>query len=141
VQKINSKSFANAYQREKKRAAEKNPAARAGKGKTKAAVVQEYWKLTGKSGEAFSGQMDHDAGRISEAQPEMIAFKFFKAMLDPDKVEAVGEDGLILAEKFYEEAFGPGSWAALQSTSTLMPAKDMAKTVDYFWALPGSKVG
>lgn len=141
AQKINPKSFATAYQREKKRSNEKSAATRAGKGKTKADVVREYWKLTGRNGEAFSEQMDRDAGRISEAQPEMIVFKFFKAMLDPDKVEAGGKDEPILAQKFYEETFGPGSWAALQSTSTLMPAKDMAKTVDYFWALPGSKVG
>jgi hypothetical protein len=141
AQKINPKSFANAYQREKKRSEEKAAAARAGKGKTKADVVGEYWKLTGKNGQKFSEQMDRDAGRISEAQPEIIVFKFFKAMLDRDKLEAVGEEGSALAQTLYEKTFGSGSWAALQTTSTLMPAKDMAKTVDYFWALPGSKVG
>lgn len=141
AEKINSQSFANAYQREKKRVEEKGSTARTGKGKTKADVVREYWQLVGKSGELYSKQMDRDAGRISEAQPEMIVFKFFKAMMDPDRVETVGEDGTALTQKLYEETFGPGSWAALQSTSTLMPAKDMAKTVEYFWGLPGERVG
>lgn len=138
IKKIGSQSFVTAYQREKKRMEEKGSTARTGKGKMKADVIREYWQLAGKKGEAYSEQMDRDAGRISVAQPEMIAFKFFKAMMDPDMV---GEEGAALAKKLYEETFGMGSWAALQSTSTLMPAKDMAKTIDYFWALSGAKVG
>ena len=31
-------------------------------------------------------------------------------MLDPDKVEVVGEDGAVLAKKLYEENFGSGGW-------------------------------
>jgi hypothetical protein len=139
--KIGAQSFVTAYQREKKRVEEKGSTPRSGKGKRKADVIREYWQLAGKKGEAYSEQMDHDAARISAAQPEMIAFKFFKAMMDPDKVEAIDEKGVALAKKLYEETFGTDSWAALQSTSTLMPAKDMAKTIDYFWALPGAKVG
>lgn len=75
------------------------------------------------------------------AQPEMLVFKFFKAMMDPEKVEAISADGAALARTLYEQTFGRGSWTALQSTSTIMPAKDMARTVDYFWALLGSAVG
>jgi hypothetical protein len=103
-------------------------------------VVEDYWKLTGKPGAPSDGDVKREAERISSAQPEMMVFKFFKAMMDPEKVEAIGEDGAARARVLYEEAFGHGSWAALQSTSTLMPAKDMAKTVDYYWSLSGSAV-
>ncbi|MFQ5802014.1 MAG: hypothetical protein ACE5JQ_03845 [Candidatus Methylomirabilales bacterium] len=109
--------------------------------RAKRRVVEDYWKLKGKVGNPTDEQVEQEAGRISVAQPEMLVFKFFKAMMDPDKVEAIREDGAALARKFYEETFGPGSWTALQSTSTIMPARDMAKTVDYFWALSGSAVG
>ena len=68
-------------------------------------------------------------------------FKFFKAMMDPGKISAIGSAGAGLAEKLYEERFGVGSWVALQGTSTLMPARDMAGTVDYFWRLSGPAVG
>ncbi|MCI0407183.1 MAG: hypothetical protein L0191_01250, partial [Acidobacteria bacterium] len=111
------------------------------KPEAKRKVVEDYWKLKGRAGRPTDAQVEEEAGRISVAQPEMLVFKFFKAMMDPDKVEEVGEEGAALASTLYEETFGAGSWAALQSTSTIMPAKDMAKTVDYFWVLPGSKVG
>ncbi|MBI3799800.1 MAG: hypothetical protein HY268_22855 [Deltaproteobacteria bacterium] len=103
-------------------------------------VVEDYWKLKGKDSKPTDREVEEEAGRISVAQPEMLVFKFFKAMIDPDKVKAVDEKGVVLAKKLYEETFGTGSWAALQSTSTLMPAKDMAKTVDYFWALSGAAI-
>nr|MBC7245030.1 hypothetical protein [Chloroflexota bacterium] len=74
--------------------------------------------------------------RISAAYPEMMVFKFFKAMMEK---EIVGNEGAEIARKEYEAVFGPGSWAALLSTSTLMPAQDMAKTVDLFWKLPGRR--
>lgn len=109
--------------------------------RAKRKVVEDYWKLKGRAGKPTDEQVEQEAGRISVAQPEMLVFKFFKAMMDPDKVDTVGEDGAALAKKFYEETFGSGSWTALQSTSTIMPARDMAKTIDYFWALPGSVVG
>jgi hypothetical protein len=76
--------------------------------------------------------------RISAAHPEMMVFKFFKAMM---KEEMIGDEGAKIAQKEYEAVFGPGSWAALRSTSTLMPAQDMAKTVDLFWELPGQQFG
>ncbi|MGB7721408.1 MAG: hypothetical protein WBL65_15990, partial [Bryobacteraceae bacterium] len=74
-------------------------------------------------------------------QPEMLVFKFFKAMMDPEKISAIGSAGAALAEKLYEERFGVGSWAALQGTTTLWPEMDMARTVDYFWRLSGPAVG
>ncbi len=104
-------------------------------------VVEDYWKLKARAAKPTDEQVDQEAVRISEAQPEMLVFKFFKAMMDPDKIEVIGNDGAALAEKLYEETFGAGSWGALQSTSTLMPARDMAKTIDYFWSVLGSAVG
>jgi hypothetical protein len=123
AEKINPQSFMK-----------KKPAA-------KRKVVEDYWKLKGRAGRPTDAEVEEEAGRISVAQPEMLVFKFFKAMMDPDKVEEVGEEGAALASTLYEETFGAGSWAALQSTSTIMPAKDMAKAVDYFWVLPASKIG
>lgn len=41
----------------------------------------------------------------------------------------------------FDAEFGNGAYAALQSTSTLMPAKDLALTVDRFWPLPGDHFG
>lgn len=135
-QKIGTQSFLTTYNRERAKGSLKS-----GRGKTKAAVIKDYWTLTGNDGEDYSSKMDIDAGRISVAQPEMIIFKFFKAMMDPSKVTTIGPDGAEHAGELYEITFGDGSWVKLQSTSTLMPANDMAKTVDYFWALPGSAVG
>jgi hypothetical protein len=109
--------------------------------KSKRTVVLAYWKLTARDGDADDAALEHEAGRISTAQPEMLVFKFFKAMMDPDRLSAIGSAGAGLAETLYEERFGVGSWAALQSTSTLMPARDMAGTVDYFWRLSGPAVG
>jgi hypothetical protein len=108
---------------------------------TRRRVVEDYWKLKGREGLSTDDDVQREAERISSAQPEMMVFKFFKAMMDPEKVEAVAQDGAATARTLYEKLFGEGSWAALQSTSTLMPAKDMAKTVDYFWGLPASRVG
>ncbi len=108
--------------------------------RAKRKVVEDYWKLKGRTGTPTDEQVEREAGRISVAQPEMMVFKFFKAMMDPDKVKEVDQDGAAMASTLYEDTFGPSSWAALQSTSTIMPARDMGKTVDYFWALPGRAV-
>lgn len=105
-------------------------------------VVTEYLKLRGElDGPPSDEEIARQSGRISVAQPEMLVFKFFKAMLDPDKVPAVGEDGAELARQKYEALLGPGTWAQLQSTSTLMAAKDMTRTVDPYWSLSGNSVG
>lgn len=134
IKKIGRKSFITIYEREKKKLTYGKKVT--GRGKSKANVIQDYWKLTGRSGDRYSPEMDHDAERISNAQPEMVAFKFFKAAMKPN---LIGPDGQKNAQKEYDAIFGSGSWRALLSTSTLMPDKDMANTVDIFWKLPGQK--
>jgi hypothetical protein len=109
--------------------------------KDKRKVVEAYWKLKGRNLTPTDEQVEEEAGRISEAQPEMLVFKFFKAMIDPEKVPQLNEQAVAIAETAYQGEFGAGSWKALQSTSTLMAAKDMANTVDLFWALSGKAVG
>jgi hypothetical protein len=104
-------------------------------------VVAEYLRLTGRTGAPTNAEVARQSGRISVAQPEMVVFKFFKAVMDPDKVREVGQDGALLAQHKYEAVFGSGSWDQLQSTSTLMAAKDMASTVDRYWDLPGHSFG
>ncbi len=104
-------------------------------------VVESYWKVKGLTATPTNDQVEQDAARISDAQPEMLVFKFFKAMMDPNRMPEVGEAGARVAQGLYDEAFGENAWQDLQSTSTLMPAKDMAKTVDRFWALQGSTFG
>ena len=44
-----------------------------------------------------------------------------------------------VAQVEYDAVFGDGAYAALQSTSTLMPAREMAATIDRFWSLDGSR--
>jgi hypothetical protein len=135
TKKIGRKSFITNYQREKIKVLSGRKAA-AGRGKSKAKVIEDYWKLAGKSGIKYSSEMDHDAERISNAQPEMVAFKFFKAAMKPD---FIGNDGIKIAQEEYDIIFGSGSWNALLGTSTLMPDKDMAKVVDRFWQLQGQQ--
>jgi len=78
--------------------------------------------------------------RMGEAYTEMAIFKFFRYVVDPD-TGLIGEREQLMVREGYERIFGEGSFSALTSTSTLMPAKDMAFTVDYFWRLPGVAVG
>jgi hypothetical protein len=138
AQKIGRKSFLATYEREKNSAASgRLPVA--GRGKTKTAVIEDYWNAIGKSGTPYSEEMDRDAERISTAHPDMLAFKFFKASMK--LLSEISESGLQVARQEYESVFGAGSWDDLQSTSTLMPAQDMAKTVDRFWRLPGEQFG
>ena len=102
-------------------------------------VVATY--LQKRNGEAVTdSELERNSGRISTAHPEMVVFKFFKALLDPAKVPAVGANGAILAAQKYDSVFGAGAWQQLQSTSTLSAAKDMANSVDHFWRLRGSQV-
>ena len=101
--------------------------------------------------------------RIGIAHPEMCIFKFFKAALAPDllgdevtpeatkdyadsvqagadkKTAQVTPQSVARAE--YDKVFGEGAFALLQATSTLMPARDMALTVDRFWSLDGVSLG
>lgn len=138
ARKIGRKSFLVAYEREKKRVAGGKPAA-TGRGKSKAEVIKDYWVKKGKQAvpSPYSpGMMDEDAERISNAHPDMLVFKFFKAAM-----KLMQDDGIRRVQQEYDNIFGQGAWADLLSTSTLMPAQDMVKTVDRFWQLPGANFG
>ncbi|MCK8825367.1 hypothetical protein [Fuchsiella alkaliacetigena] len=78
--------------------------------------------------------------RMGEAYPEIAIFKFFKNIMSPDK-GLIPEEELNTVIEEYESVFGEKSFAALMSTSTLMPARDMAFTVDYFWDLDAREFG
>ncbi len=82
--------------------------------------------------------LERETDRIGQAQPEMIVFKFFKAAMSK---ALVGDDGFQRTAALYEETFGSEAWHGLQSTSTIMPAKEMKLVVDPFWKLPGEKFG
>ena len=101
--------------------------------------------------------------RIATAQPEMCVFKFFKAVLadgllgkqvtpEAEEIYADFAEGggkkkvpkvtpQSVARTEYDAVFGEGAYAELQSTANLMPARDMAFTVDRFWSLDGSQFG
>lgn len=135
ARKVGRKSFLTAYEREKK----KNLSGRGALADSKKCdVIKQYWQIKNKTGEAYSVKMDLDAYRISTAHPDIIVFKFFKAAMRP---EFLGAEGTEIVQKEYEKVFGEGSWQNLLSTSTLMAARDMANTVDYYWMLPGQKLG
>ena len=94
-------------------------------------VVKSYLKLTEPNAKEPSQEIvNRFSGRIDIAQPEMVIFKFFKAIMNE---KLIGREGVSIATEEYEKVFGVGTWQKLQSTSTLMPARDMAYTVDYFW--------
>jgi len=109
--------------------------------------------------------LERQTERIGTAQPEMCIFKFFKAALAPellgdevtleannnneyaDSSEGGGKKKRAkvtpqsVARAEYDKVFGQGAFALLQATSTLMPARDMALTVDRFWSLKGARFG
>ena len=122
-------------------------------------VVATYLTQKGSCIELTNEMLSVESTRISNAHPEICIFKFFKASLDNELLGDVISDetksayrksGLIsesLAEKIspadiarieFDRVFGEDSFSDLMETSTLMPARDMALTVDRFWALPGS---
>lgn len=102
-------------------------------------VVKYYLKLIGSTiKEPGQELVDRYSGRIDAAQPEMVTLKFFKAIMGKN---LIGKVGVSFVAEEYEKVFGAGTWQKLQSTSTLMPAKDMAHTVDYFWNLPAGRFG
>ncbi len=104
-----------------------------------------------------------ESQRISRAYPEICVFKFFKATLDADLIgEVVTSDAQsqyaallppgkgkkpapvtpqAIAQVEYDKVFGAGAFASLLKTSTLMPARDMALSVDYYWSRPGQDFG
>ena len=60
-------------------------------------------------------------------------------VVEKEKAPKVNPQSVARAE--YDAVFGEGAYADLQSTSTLMPARDMALTIDRFWSLEGSRFG
>lgn len=113
----------------------KKPAEGRGAAKGRRQVVAEYLGVP--VGEVDANALDLHTGRIADAQPEMVVFKFFKAATGPD---FIGRDGASIAAKLYDDWLGQDAWTELQGMSTLMPARDM-RHVDRFWNLPGSKLG
>ena len=73
--------------------------------------------------------------RMGEAYPEMAVFKFFR-----EATKLMDEEGLGATKSAYNGLFGEVAFDALISTSTLMPAKDQAFAVDFFWSLPLKKL-
>jgi hypothetical protein len=99
-------------------------------------VVASY--LSVKQSNVDQETLERETDRIGQAQPEMIVFKFFKAAMSK---ALIGDDGFQRTAALYEDVFGDGTWDGLQSTSTIMPAKEMKLVIDPFWKLPGEKFG
>lgn len=136
ARKVGRRSFLAKYESEKKRATSRNTRI-AGKTKSKTEVIEDYCSAKGKAIDRYSKEMDREAERISNAHPDMVVLKFFKAAMklidDPT--------GRRIVEEEFQRIFGSGSWEDLLSTSTLMAAQDMRMTVDRFWQLSGSQFG
>ena len=124
-------------------------------------TVADYLKRKDDDSPIDENKLALETDRIGAAQPEMCIFKFFKTALAgnllgkqvtpeaeetyADFAEGGGKRKLpkvnpqSVARAEYDNVFGEGAYADLQSTSTLMPARDMALTVDRFWSLDGSR--
>jgi uncharacterized membrane protein len=96
-------------------------------------VVADY--LNVKQSELDKATLERETERISQAQPEMIVFKFFKAATSES---LIGSTGFRRTIELYDEIFGEGSRSNLQKTANLMPAKEMRSVIDPFWTLSGS---
>ena len=126
-------------------------------------TVADYLKLKGADSPIDENKLALETDRIGVAQPEMCIFKFFKTALansllgkqvTPEaeeiyvdfaeggsKRKAPKVNPQSVAQAEYDAVFGERAYADLQSTSTLMPARDMARTIDRFWHLEGSQFG
>jgi hypothetical protein len=126
-------------------------------------TVADYLKRKDDDSPIDENKLALETDRIGTAQPEMCIFKFFKTALAgnllgkqvtpeaeetyADFAEGGGKRKLpkvnpqSVARAEYDNVFGEGAYADLQSTSTLMPARDMALTIDRFWSLEGSRFG
>ena len=126
-------------------------------------TVADYLKRKGDDSPIDEIKLALETDRIGVAQPEMCVFKFFKTALagkllgkqvTPEaeeiysdfaegsgkrKAPKVNPQSVARAE--YDAVFGKGAYADLQSTSTLMPARDMAATIDRFWSIDGLQFG
>ena len=126
-------------------------------------TVADYLKLKEEDSLIDENKLALETDRIGAAQPEMCIFKFFKTALadnllgkqvtpEAEEIYADFAEGggkrkapkvtpQSVARAEYDNVFGEGAYADLQRTSTLMPARDMALTVDRFWSLDGSGFG
>jgi len=130
---------------------------------TRRKTVTDYLALKGHDSPVGDDRLALETSRIGAAQPEMCIFKFFKAALADEllgqevtseaatayaqyaegggKKKAAQVTPQSVARAEYDAVFGDGAYSALQATSTLMPARDMALTVDRFWSLDGARFG
>ena len=114
-------------------------------------TVVDYLNRKGDDSLIDENKLALETDRIGAAQPEMCVFKFFKTALASNllgkqvtpeaeetyvdfaegggkrKAPKVNPQSVARAE--YDAIFGEGAYADLQSTSTLMPARDMALTI------------
>ncbi len=126
-------------------------------------TVADYLKHKGDDSPIDENKLALETDRIGIAQPEMCVFKFFKTALadsllgkqvtsEAEEIYADFAEGggkrkapkvnpQSVARAEYDAVFGEGAYADLQSTLTLMPARDMARTIDRFWSLEGSRFG
>lgn len=150
--------------------------------RTRRKVVETFLSSISGSATTTDGEVDIWSERFDAAQPEMLAFKFFKKAVEPNEVvrkrgaflqaPAVSELSSRLhncnnsereqkrisrqirklekqaqsewqrqLRRCYDTVFGEGAFKALQSTSTLMPAKEMATIIQPFWQLSGAAFG
>jgi hypothetical protein len=86
--------------------------------------------LVAEPGDLSEAETERLRNRMGEAYPEIAVFKFFR-----EAAKLMDEKGLDAAQEAYNDLLGQGALDALMSTSTLMPAKDQAFTVDFFWEL------
>lgn len=75
------------------------------------------------------------AARIGYGYQEIAILKMFKCITDPANGIVNEMQQNRLAEK-YDARFGTNAYAALKSTSSFMPALDLALVVDNYWNLP-----
>lgn len=107
--------------------------------KLKKQIPKKYHQFLIFSKEELDGHIVKEyRSKLGEAYPEIAAFKFFKNIMTPNK-GLITEDEENIVKTEYEKVFGKNSYSALKSTSNLMPAKDLAFSVDYFWNLEGNK--
>jgi hypothetical protein len=126
-------------------------------------TVTDYLALKGDDSLVDAARLALETSRVGAAQPEMCIFKFFKAALAEElvgqevtpeaatayaqfaegggKKKAARVTPQSVARAEYDAVFGDGAYNALQATSTLMPARDMALTIDAFWSLDGGRFG
>lgn len=78
-------------------------------------------------------EIQESLNKMGDAQPEMAVFKLIKELVKSGLLDGKGTNAL---KRAYNDLFGPKSYEALMSTSNLMPGRDHAFTIDFYWKLP-----